>query len=261
MNRLTQLFKHKKKNILNMYFTAGYPNLGDTEGLILELEKAGADMIEIGMPYSDPLADGPTIQQSGSKALENGMNLNLLFQQIKSARQKTNMPLILMGYFNQVIQFGDDKFLKMCQESGVDGLILPDLPIEVYENNYIKKFEALNLKISFLITPQTPSERIRKIDKLTNGFVYIVSSYAITGSTSGISQEQIAYFERIKAMKLKNPQLIGFGISDKKSFNTACQYASGAIIGSAFIKTLGKSNTEGVDIITTTQTFMKAILQ
>ena len=148
MNRLSHLFNKKKKNILNIYFTAGYPNLDDTEGLILELEKAGADLIEIGMPYSDPLADGPTIQESGSKALENGMSLNLLFQQIKSVRKKTEVPLILMGYFNQVMQFGDDKFLKMCQESGVDGLILPDLPISVYEQNYVKKFEALNLKMS-----------------------------------------------------------------------------------------------------------------
>jgi tryptophan synthase alpha chain len=174
MNRLSNLFNKKKKNILNMYFTAGYPNLDDTEGLILELAKSGADLIEIGMPYSDPLADGPTIQESGSKALENGMSLNLLFEQIKSVRKQTEVPLILMGYFNQVMQFGDDKFLKMCQESGVDGLILPDLPLYVYEQNYVKKFEALNLKMSFLITPQTPVERIRKIDKLTNGFVYIV---------------------------------------------------------------------------------------
>lgn len=260
MNRLSNLFNKKKKNILNMYFTAGYPNLDDTEGLILALEKAGADLIEIGMPYSDPLADGPTIQQSGSKALENGMNLNLLFEQIKSTRKNTEVPLILMGYFNQVMQFGDDKFLKMCQESGVDGLILPDLPIDIFEKNYVKKFEALNLKISFLITPQTPVERIRMIDKLTNGFVYIVSSYAITGSSTGISKEQIAYFKRIKDMKLKNPQLIGFGISDKSSFNTACEYANGAIIGSAYIKALTKANTEGVDLKKVTKDFVGAVL-
>jgi tryptophan synthase alpha chain len=260
MNRLSNLFNKKKKNILNVYFTAGYPKRDDTEGLILELAKSGADLIEIGMPYSDPLADGPTIQQSGSKALENGMSLNLLFEQIKSVRKQTEVPLILMGYFNQVMQFGDDKFLKMCQESGVDGLILPDLPLDVFEQNYVKKFEALNLKISFLITPQTPAERIRKIDKLTNGFVYIVSSYAITGSTTGISKEQIAYFERIKAMKLRNPQLIGFGISDKSSFNIACEYAQGAIIGSAYIKALTKANTEGVDLKKATQEFVAAVL-
>jgi tryptophan synthase alpha chain len=260
MNRLSNLFNKKKKNILNVYFTAGYPKRDDTEGLILELAKSGADLIEIGMPYSDPLADGPTIQESGSKALENGMSLNLLFEQIKSVRKQTEVPLILMGYFNQVMQFGDDKFLKMCQESGVDGLILPDLPLDVYEQNYVKKFEALNLKMSFLITPQTPVERIRKIDKLTNGFVYIVSSYAITGSTTGISKEQIAYFERIKAMKLKNPQLIGFGISDKSSFNTACEYANGAIIGSAYIKALTKANTEGVDLKKATKDFVGAVL-
>jgi tryptophan synthase alpha chain len=260
MNRLSNLFETKKKNILNMYFTAGYPNLDDTEGLILALEKAGADLIEIGMPYSDPLADGPTIQQSGSKALDNGMSLNLLFEQIKNTRKKTEVPLILMGYFNQVMQYGDDKFLQMCKESGVDGLILPDLPLDIYEKSYIKKFEALNLKISFLITPQTPVERIRKIDKLTNGFVYIVSSYAITGSTAGISKEQITYFERIKNMKLKNPRLIGFGISDKSSFNIACDYANGAIIGSAYIKALTQANTEGADLKLMTQKFISAVL-
>ena len=242
MNRLSQLFQTKKQDILNIYFTAGYPKRADTEGVILALDEAGVDLIELGMPYSDPLADGPTIQQSGTKALENGMSLDILFNQIVSVRKKTQVPLILMGYFNQVMQYGDKRFFQKCQEVGVDGLILPDLPLEEYELKYQKLLADRNLKISFLITPQTPNDRIRKIDRLTTGFVYVVSSYAITGSTTGISPEQIAYFQRIKAMKLKNPCLIGFGISDKKSFNTACQYANGAIIGSAFIKALGQGS-------------------
>ena len=260
MNRLTQLFKHKKNNILNVYFTAGYPKRTDTEGVIAALDKAGVDLIELGMPYSDPLADGPTIQESGSKALDNGMNLNLLFEQIKSARKTTQIPLILMGYYNQVMQFGDDKFFEKCAEVGVDGLILPDLPLPVYEEKYQKQLADLNIKISFLITPQTPTERIRKIDKLTTGFVYVVSSYAITGSTTGISAEQIAYFKRIEAMKLKNPRLIGFGISDRTTFDIACAHANGAIIGSAFIKALGRSDTEGVSVEVATANFIAPII-
>lgn len=259
MNRLTQLFKQKKSKILNVYFTAGYPKLADTEGLILALEQSGVDLIELGMPYSDPLADGPTIQESGSKALENGMHLNLLFEQIKSVRQHTQIPLILMGYYNQVMQFGDTFFFEKCAEVGVDGLILPDLPLPVYEAKYQQQLADLNLKISFLITPQTPSDRIRKIDKLTTGFVYVVSSYAITGSTTGISDEQIAYFKRIEGMKLKNPRLIGFGISDKTTFETACTYANGAIIGSAFIKALGRADTEGVEVETAAKQFIEKI--
>ncbi len=259
MNRLTQLFKNKKSNILNVYFTAGYPKRTDTEGIIAALDKAGVDLIELGMPYSDPLADGPTIQESGSKALENGMNLNLLFDQIKSARKTTQIPLILMGYYNQVMQFGDDTFFEKCAEVGVDGLILPDLPLPVYEEKYQKRLADLNIKISFLITPQTPTERIRKIDKLTTGFVYVVSSYAITGSTTGISAEQIAYFKRIEAMKLRNPRLIGFGISDKTTFDIACEHANGAIIGSAFIKALGRAYTEGVSVEVATANFIARV--
>jgi tryptophan synthase alpha chain len=258
MNRLTTLFKTKKHDILNIYFTAGYPKRENTEGVILALDEMGVDMIELGIPYSDPLADGPTIQQSGSKALENGMTLDILFSQVVSARQKTEVPLILMGYFNQVMQYGDTRFFQKCKDAGVDGLILPDLPLEEYELKYQKLLADLDIKISFLITPQTPAERIRKIDKLTTGFVYIVSSYAITGSTSGISLEQIDYFKRIKAMKLKNPCLIGFGISDKKSFNTACQYANGAIIGSAFIKALGQ---EGGNVENISKKFVSNIIE
>ena len=260
MNRLSQLFQNKKANILNIYFTAGYPKRDDTEGVILALEKAGVDLIELGMPYSDPLADGPTIQESGSKALENGMTLELLFQQIKNVREKTQIPLILMGYYNQVLQFGDDKFFQLCAENGVDGLILPDLPLEIYERDYQKRLADLNLKISFLITPQTPTERIRKIDKLSTGFIYIVSSYAITGAKTGISEEQIAYFKRIEKMKLQNSRLIGFGISDRETFNIACSHANGAIIGSAFIKALGRADTEGVLLDIATDVFVSEIV-
>lgn len=238
MNRIQQLFQNKKENILNIYFTAGFPKLQDTENIILALEKGGADLIEIGMPYSDPLADGPTIQQSGEVALANGMTLELLFQQIVVVRKKTEIPLILMGYFNQVMQYGEERFFRKCAEVGIDGLILPDMPLHVYEEQYQDLFSALNLSISFLITPQTPEARIRKIDVLSRGFIYMVSSASITGAKEGISEEQLAYFNRINDMQLQNPRLIGFGISNHDTFMTACKYASGAIIGSAFIRTL-----------------------
>ncbi len=259
MNRLSQLFKDKKQDILNVYFTAGYPKREDTEGIISALENEGVDLIELGMPYSDPLADGPTIQESGTKALENGLTLKVLFEQVKKVRQKSEIPLILMGYYNQVMQFGDEKFFKLCAEVGVDGLILPDLPLEVYEQKYQKLLADLDIKMSFLITPQTPPDRIRKIDKLSTGFIYVVSSYAITGAKTGITPEQIEYFKRIEKMKLKNPRLIGFGISDKTTFETACAHANGAIIGSAFIRALGKADTEGLDLNTAIHNFISGV--
>lgn len=238
MNRLKRLFKEKNKNVLNLYFTAGYPKLNDTEEIVLALEKAGVDMIEIGIPYSDPLADGPTIQASGMQALENGMTLPLLFDQIKTLRQKTDIPLILMGNFNQIMQFGEEKFIAACVEAQVDGVILPDLPVFEYETYYKDLFEKAGIYMSFLISPQTSPERIHKIDELTHSFIYMVSSAAITGAKSGISDGQLAYFNRINDMKLKNPRLIGFGISNHETYSTACQYANGAIIGSAFIRVL-----------------------
>ncbi len=241
MNRLDNLFATKKKDILNVYFTAGHPNLNDTEDIILTLEAAGVDLIELGMPYSDPMADGPTIQDSSTVALKNGMNVELLFEQVKSVREKTQIPLIMMGYFNQVMQFGEERFFRKCAEVGVDGLILPDLPVYVFEEKYKALFEALGLRISFLISPQTSEERIRQIDDLAKGFIYMVSSSSITGAKSGISDEQMAYFNRINEMQLKNPRLIGFGISDHATYSTACQFSSGAIIGSAFIRTLDKA--------------------
>lgn len=239
-NRIDRLFAARQKNILNIYFTAGYPRLQDTEKIILALDKAGADLIEIGMPYSDPLADGPTIQQSGQIALKNGMTLPLLFQQLESARSKTNIPLVMMGYFNQVMQYGEQAFVDKCRETGVDGLILPDLPLFEYETYYQKLFEEADLNVSFLITPQTSEERIRKIDELSRGFIYMVSNASITGAKKNITEEQIAYFERVAAMQLKNPRLIGFGISNYQTYTTACRYANGAIIGSAFIKALAQ---------------------
>ncbi len=238
MNRIIKLFNYKPENILNIYFTAGYPGLNDTDRIILALEKAGVDLIEVGMPYSDPLADGPTIQQSGQVALKNGMTLPLLFEQLHEVRQQTDIPLVLMGYFNQVMQYGEAKFLEDCQACGIDGLILPDLPIYEYENYYQKQFEDAGLNISFLITPQTSDERIKKVDELSNGFIYMVSNASITGAKNSISSQQIEYFKRINAMELRNPRLIGFGISNHETFSTACAYANGAIIGSAFIRTL-----------------------
>lgn len=238
MNRIDKLFQDKNKNILNIYFTAGFPKLESTKEILKELSNASVDLIEIGMPYSDPLADGPTIQHSGQVALENGMNFKLLFNQIEAARKNVDTALILMGYFNQVMQYGEEKFFRKVKEIGVDGLILPDMPLHVYENNYQSLFEELDLSISFLISPQTEDERIRKIEALSRGFIYMVSSASITGAKSGIDSSQETYFERIKNMNLQKPCLIGFGISDNKSFTKACEYSNGAIIGSAFINAI-----------------------
>ncbi|MFK8104623.1 MAG: tryptophan synthase subunit alpha [Saprospiraceae bacterium] len=238
MDRLSRLFQEKQQDILNIYFTAGYPNLQDTETIIHSLEKSGVDLIEIGMPYSDPMADGPTIQESGDAALLNGMTLEILFDQITAVRKKSDVPLIMMGYFNQMMQYGELRFLKKCKEVGVDGLILPDLPLEVYETEYKALFEEMGLHIIFLITPQTPDARIHKIDSFSSPFIYMVSNAAITGAKVGISDTQISYFERIQKMGLQNPRLIGFGISNYETYRTACDYSSGAIIGSAFIKAL-----------------------
>lgn len=242
MNRLDHLFATKKKDILNIFFTAGHPNLEDTKDIILSLEKAGVDLIEVGIPYSDPLADGPTIQASSMKALKNGMTVELLFDQVKAARAHTNIPLILMGNFNQVMQFGEERFFRKCKEVGVDGLILPDLPVYVFEDTYKKYFDELDLRMTFLITPQTSEERLRQIDNLTKGFIYMVSRSSITGAKSDITNQQLAYFNRVNDLQLKNPRLIGFGISNHATYAKACEYSSGAIIGSAFIKALEKAN-------------------
>lgn len=242
MNRLDKLFAEKQSNLLNIYFTAGYPQLEDTQKIIPALADAGVDLIEVGMPYSDPMADGPTIQESGMQALKNGMTLEVLFRQIEAIRSSVSVPLVLMGYFNQVMQYGEEAFVQRCVEAGVDGVILPDLPIYEYETFYRELFEKAGLHVSFLITPQTSEARIRKIDELTKGFIYMVSDSSITGAKSGISEHQLAYFNRINAMELEHPRLIGFGISNHETYVTACQYANGAIIGSAFIKALAGSD-------------------
>lgn len=245
MNRINQKLQENKK-LLSIYFTAGYPNLYDTVTIIQELEKNGVDLIEIGLPFSDPLADGPTIQASSTQALKNGMTTNLLFEQLKDIRQSVSIPLIIMGYFNPVLQYGVEAFCKKCQEIGIDGLILPDLPVDVYAEQYKDIFEAHGLINVFLITPQTSDERIRYIDSVSNGFIYMVSSASTTGAKSGFGEEQMQYFERIGKMNLKNLQIVGFGISNNQTFTQATKYAKGAIIGSAFIKHLSKKETQTI---------------
>ena len=242
LNRLTKLFENNRENLLTVYFTAGYPKLDDTETIICSLAESGANIIEIGIPYSDPLADGPVIQESGMAAIDNGMTLQVLFNQLTDIRTKTQVPLILMGYFNQLLQYGVDKFLDDCVKTGIDGLIIPDLPLMEYEQFYKDKLTQRNISISFLITPQTEESRIHKVDALSTGFIYVVSDSSITGMKTGISSQQISYFERIKSLQLRTPQLIGFGISDRESYLTASKYANGAIIGSAFIKHLKGKN-------------------
>lgn len=238
MNRIDQAFNDKRKDLLNVYFTAGYPNLTDTLPIAQALNDGGVDLIEIGLPFSDPVADGPTIQESSTQALANGMTISLLFEQLASLRDKVEVPVLLMGYINPVLQYGFERFCQKCQEVGVDGLILPDLPMYEYEELYKDILEKYGLYNVFLITPQTSDERIRKIDDLSKGFIYMVSSASTTGAKSGISHEQIAYFDHIKALNLKNRRLIGFGISNNDTFSKACQSADGAIVGSAFIKHL-----------------------
>jgi tryptophan synthase alpha chain len=237
MNRIDQLFQSKKENILSIYFTAGHPSLNDTVEIIKTLEKSGVDMIEIGMPFSDPMADGPVIQQSSLKALNNGMTLKLLFEQLKDIRKEVKIPLLLMGYLNPVFRFGIENFCKKCKEVGIDGLILPDLPIDEYEETYKPVFEANGVYNIFLVTPQTSDDRIKRINKLSNGFIYMVSSYSTTGSGKGLDHSQ-AYFERMNTLKLNVPKVIGFGIKDKATFTNACKYANGAIIGTAFVKAI-----------------------
>lgn len=238
MNRLQQLFNTKNNNLLSIYFTAGYPTLDSTLAIAEALEKAGADFLEIGFPYSDPVADGPTIQHSSEIALENGMMLHVLFEQLKDLRKHVSIPILLMGYVNPIVQFGVERFCKMAAEVGVDGVIVPDLPMYEYEAMYSQYFVENNLSNIFLVTPQTSEDRIRKIDELSNSFIYLLSSSSITGGSLNVSVNIEDYYKRIKAMQLKNPAIIGFGISNSDNFNKACEYASGAIVGSAFVKLL-----------------------
>ncbi len=240
MNRINELFTNKKKDILSVYFSAGYPELKDTPQMIKLLVKNGVDLIEIGMPFSDPMADGPVIQKSNDIALKNGMSLRILFEQLEDIRSEVDIPLLMMGYINPVMQYGIDRFCEKCHELGIDGVILPDLPLDVYLEEYKRTFEKYNLHMIFLISPQTSDDRIYKIDKESKGFIYMVSSSSTTGMKNSISDEQEAYFNRLNNMNLKNPKLIGFGISNHETFQKACKYANGVIIGSAFIKALAE---------------------
>lgn len=243
MNRITELFERQPTDNLNVYFTAGYPQLSDTRRVLSALQEAGVDLVEIGMPYSDPVADGETIQQSNQQALENGMTVRLLLDQLDGMRADgVTVPVLLMGYLNPVVQFGIEQFCARCAEVGVDGLILPDMPMDVYVREYQAIFEKHGLLNIFLVTPQTSEARIRQIDSVSEGFIYTVSSASVTGSKSGVSDNMEAYFDRINAMNLRNPRLIGFGIKDQPTFAKACHYAHGAIIGSAFIRILQESN-------------------
>ena len=232
--------------LLSIYFTAGYPTLGDTVRIIEALERNGVDMIEIGLPFSDPLADGPTIQESSTAALKNGMTTEILFEQLKDIRKTVSIPLIVMGYFNPMLQYGVEAFCKKCYEIGIDGIIMPDLPLEVYREDYEAIFKKYGLINVFLITPQTSAERIRQIDAASDGFIYMVSSASVTGTKDGFGTEQNDYFQKIGAMSLANPQIVGFGISNAETFKQATKTAKGAIIGSAFIKYLTQ---HGVDKI------------
>lgn len=241
MNRLQNLFASGKKNLLSIYYTAGYPTLNSTVDIAEALEKAGADFLEIGFPYSDPLADGPTIQHSSQIALDNGMNLNVLFEQLADLRKRVNIPVILMGYANPMIQYGVERFCQKAAEVGVDGIIVPDLPMHEYEQLYSGYFKQNNLSNIILVTPQTSDERIRKIDKLSDCFIYLLSSSTITGKSLQMSNVVDTYFKRIQDMALKNPTIVGFGIADKTSYQKACEYNTGAIVGSAFVKYLGST--------------------
>lgn len=243
MNRITNLFETKQNGILSVYFTAGYPQLDDTVIVLKELEKKGIDMVEVGIPFSDPMADGVVIQQAATQALRNGMSLRCLFDQLKDMRKEVQIPVILMGYLNPIMQFGFEDFCKKCVETGVDGMIIPDLPFADYMSDYKAIAESYGLKIIMLITPETSEERIRLIDEHTSGFIYMVSSAATTGAQQSFNEQKQAYFRRINGMNLRNPRLVGFGISNKATFEAAASNSSGAIIGSKFIQLLKSEDT------------------
>ncbi len=240
MKKITQILEGR--NLLSIFLTAGFPTVERTIEILTEIEDYGVDFVELGMPFSDPLADGETIQQSSAVAIRNGMTLATYFEVMKIVRKKTDLPVVYMGYLNQILQFGVEQFCRKCNEVNIECLIIPDLPLEVYEREFKTIFEKHGLLISFLVTPTTSDERILKIEELTTGFMYVVSSSSITGRRGKITKKQRAHYEKIKAMKLNKPTMIGFGIHDKKSYELACQYANGAIIGSEFIRYVAKEN-------------------
>lgn len=258
MNKIKTTIEQRKGPLLNIYFTAGYPRLDSTAEILSGLDRHGVDLIEIGMPYSDPMADGPVIQKSSAQAIQNGLTLDILFEQIHSVSSDISVPLIMMGYLNQMMQYGEKRFLEMAFSAGIRGLIIPDLPPELYEEQYQKMFQDHGMEIIFLVTPQTSEERIRYIDALSDSFLYAVSDSSITGGTSAISDAQIAYFERLRNLNLKNPFMVGFGISDHNSFSRVTQEAPGAIVGSAFINFI-KQHIPDEDLDTVIQTFVQRI--
>lgn len=255
MSRLSELFKNQNKRILNVYCTAGFPQLNSTLHVMESLQSNGANIIELGMPYSDPLADGEVIQSSGNVALANGMTIDTLFDQLANMRNAIHIPVVLMGYMNPILQYGFEAFCKKAKDVGVDGLILPDLPLFEYENIYGKTIQDNGLDFVFLVTPETPEERLRKLDALSTGFLYAVSSSATTGKDKDFSKVTL-YLQKLQSMQLKNPVLVGFGIKDKETFNAVCDYSNGAIIGSAYINALS----QGGDIHETTTQFLKSVL-
>ncbi len=255
MSRLQHIFKEKSSRVLNVYCTAGYPELNSTIPVMQALQENGADIIELGMPYSDPLADGDVIQASSAIALKNGMTIPELFSQLKDCRPSISPAIILMGYMNPVLQFGFEKFCEQASAVGVDGLIIPDLPIYEFETEYGAIVKKHGLDFIFLVTPETGEERIRRIDSLSSGFIYAVSSSSTTGNNKNIGDQE-SYFRKLRSLQLNNPVLVGFGIKDKASFDAACQYSNGAIIGSAYIKALGKDGS----IPGNTKLFLKDIL-
>ncbi len=247
MSRIKELFVKKKQNVLNVYFTAGYPALNDTLPILKALQDAGADMVELGMPYSDPLADGPVIQSSSARALANGMTILKLFDQLKNFRKEIHLPVLLMGYMNPILQYGFENFCRDASEAGIDGLILPDLPVYEFENEFAKLIRKYNLDFIFLVTPETEEMRIRKLDEQSSGFLYAVSSSSTTGKNATLNQQE-NYFNKLRSMELKNPVMIGFGIKDKSSFSKACSFANGAIIGTAFINILENASLKEIPV-------------
>jgi len=255
MSRIKELFKRKSSQVLNVYCTAGYPKLNSTLDVMNALQANGADLIELGMPYSDPLADGPVIQHSSSVALENGMTIHTLFEQLKDFRKELHVPVILMGYMNPVLQYGFEQFCKDAAAVGVDGLILPDLPEYEFETEYGAIIKKYGLDFVFLVTPETSDNRILKLDELSSGFLYAVSSSSTTGSDKNMTDVN-SYLQKLKSLQLKNPVLVGFGIKDRQTFQSACAHANGAIIGTAFIKALEATN----DVAATTKAFLNGVL-